>query len=125
MCGRYYSKRQKQEIANHFTAGKVFELPTAPKYNIAPTTFQPVVRLDRDSTERELRNADGVPICMEEVFLQTKLGLFLHRFSHRLRGVPHLPHFLSVRIHFLQKFRNTRDPRSLYISLDVTHALKE
>jgi len=54
MCGRYYSRRQKQAIAEHFKAGKIFEEPLAPNYNIAPTTFQPVVRLDRDNDEREL-----------------------------------------------------------------------
>src|ERR1700677_3367308 len=54
MCGRYYSRGQKQKIAEHFKAGKVFEEPLAPNYNIAPSTFQPVIRLDRDSEEREL-----------------------------------------------------------------------
>jgi putative SOS response-associated peptidase YedK len=54
MCGRCYSRRQKQEIAEHFHAGKVFDAPTAPNYNIVPTTFQPVVRLERDSDGREL-----------------------------------------------------------------------
>jgi putative SOS response-associated peptidase YedK len=54
MCGRYYSRGQKQKIADHFKAGKIFEAPMAPNYNIAPTTFQPVVRLERDSEEREL-----------------------------------------------------------------------
>lgn len=54
MCGRYYSRGQKQEIAEHFHAKKVFEAPLAPNYNIAPTTFQPVVRVERDSDEREI-----------------------------------------------------------------------
>lgn len=54
MCGRYYTRRQKQEIADHFRAGKVFEEPLAPNYNIAPTTFQPVIRLERDSDDREM-----------------------------------------------------------------------
>jgi putative SOS response-associated peptidase YedK len=54
MCGRYYSRGQKQKIADHFKAGKIFDAPMAPNYNIAPTTFQPVVRLERDSDEREL-----------------------------------------------------------------------
>lgn len=36
MCGQYYSRRQKQEIAEHFHAGKVFDAPTAPNYSIAP-----------------------------------------------------------------------------------------
>jgi putative SOS response-associated peptidase YedK len=54
MCGRYYSRGQKQKIAEHFKAGKVFEEPLAPNYNVAPTTFQPVIRIERDSDEREL-----------------------------------------------------------------------
>jgi putative SOS response-associated peptidase YedK len=54
MCGRYYSRGQKQKIAEHFKAGKVFEESLAPNYNVAPTTFQPVIRIERDSDEREL-----------------------------------------------------------------------
>ena len=44
MCGRYYTRRQKQEIAERLRVEKVFEEPFAPDYNIAPTTFQPIVR---------------------------------------------------------------------------------
>jgi putative SOS response-associated peptidase YedK len=54
MCGRYYNRRQKQEIAERLRARKVFEAPYAPDYNIAPTTFQPIVRQERDSDDREL-----------------------------------------------------------------------
>ena len=54
MCGRYYNRRQKQEIAEHFRTGKVFLDPLPPNYNISPTTFQPVIRLNRDSNEREM-----------------------------------------------------------------------
>jgi putative SOS response-associated peptidase YedK len=54
MCGRYYTKRQKQEIAERMRAKKVFDEPFLPNYNIAPTTFQPIVRQERDSDEREL-----------------------------------------------------------------------
>jgi putative SOS response-associated peptidase YedK len=32
----------------------VFEEEIVPSYNVAPQTFQPVVRLNRDSGEREL-----------------------------------------------------------------------
>lgn len=35
-------------------AKSVFEHPLAPDYNIAPTTFQPVIRLQRESDEREM-----------------------------------------------------------------------
>jgi putative SOS response-associated peptidase YedK len=54
MCGRYYSRGQKQQIADEFRVGKIFEGPLSPNYNIAPTTFQPIIRLERDSEEREL-----------------------------------------------------------------------
>ena len=54
MCGRYYTRRQKQEIAERMRAKKVFTEPYAPDYNVAPTTFQPIVRQERDSEEREL-----------------------------------------------------------------------
>ena len=54
MCGRYYTKRQKQEIAERMRAKKVFDEPFLPNYNIAPTTFQPIMRQERDSDEREL-----------------------------------------------------------------------
>lgn len=54
MCGRYYTRRQKQEVAERMRAKKVFEDPFVPDFNIAPTTFQPVVRLARDSGEREM-----------------------------------------------------------------------
>ena len=54
MCGRYYTKRQKQEIAERMRVKKVFSEPFAPDYNIAPTTFQPIIRLDRENDEREM-----------------------------------------------------------------------
>jgi putative SOS response-associated peptidase YedK len=54
MCGRYFRRSEKQQIAERFHAGKVFEDPLAADYNIAPTTFQPVIRLSRDSGEREM-----------------------------------------------------------------------
>ena len=51
MCGRYFRKLEKQEIAERFRVGKVFEEPLGADYNIAPATFQPVVRLSRGSGE--------------------------------------------------------------------------
>jgi putative SOS response-associated peptidase YedK len=55
MCGRYFRQSDKQKIAERYHAGKVFEDPLAPDYNIAPTTFQPVIRLARDTGEREMQ----------------------------------------------------------------------
>jgi putative SOS response-associated peptidase YedK len=54
MCGRYFRRSDKQQIAERFHAGKVFEDPLTADYNIAPTTFQPIIRLSRDSGEREM-----------------------------------------------------------------------
>src|SRR6516225_11490257 len=55
MCGRYYRRSDKQRIAEAFKLGKMpdgFVLP--PDYNVAPTSFQPVIREQRDAREREL-----------------------------------------------------------------------
>ncbi len=55
MCGHYLRRSDKQRIAEAFTSGKLpneFVLP--PDYNVAPTTFQPVIRDSREWTEREL-----------------------------------------------------------------------
>jgi putative SOS response-associated peptidase YedK len=55
VCGRYYRRSDKQRIAEAIKVGKLppdFELP--PDYNIAPSTFQPVIRTDQESGEREL-----------------------------------------------------------------------
>lgn len=54
MCGRYYRRSEKQEIAERFRAGKVYDFPLAPDYNIAPSTFQPIIRPDPDTGERAL-----------------------------------------------------------------------
>ena len=59
MCGRYGRRADKQKIAewmqNHNT--NVFEgddHSLSPSYNICPQSFQPVVRLGRDTDHREL-----------------------------------------------------------------------
>ena len=56
MCGRYFRRSDKQRIAEAFHLGKVpdgFVLPPW-DYNVAPTTFQPVIRPNRDTGKREL-----------------------------------------------------------------------
>jgi putative SOS response-associated peptidase YedK len=55
MCGRYGRRADKQRIAEALQAGyvNVFE-DFPPRYNIAPTDLQPVVRISRDTGEREL-----------------------------------------------------------------------
>jgi putative SOS response-associated peptidase YedK len=55
MCGRYYRRSDKQRISQAFHLGEIppdFVLP--PDYNVAPTTFQPVIRNTRDTGERKL-----------------------------------------------------------------------
>ncbi len=57
MCGRYGRRSDKQLIAEWFHTRNtdVFDESTyAPSYNVAPMTFQPVVRLDRETGEREI-----------------------------------------------------------------------
>jgi putative SOS response-associated peptidase YedK len=56
MCGRYYRRSDKQRIGDVF---HISDLPSSlvvaeADYNIAPTTFQPVIRNDRETGEREL-----------------------------------------------------------------------
>jgi putative SOS response-associated peptidase YedK len=54
MCVRYYRRSEKQEIAERFRVRKVADFPLAPDYNIAPSTFQPIIRPDRETGERSL-----------------------------------------------------------------------
>jgi putative SOS response-associated peptidase YedK len=56
MCGRYFRRSDKQGIADAFKLGKLpdgFVLPPW-DYNVAPTTFQPVIRNSKETGEREL-----------------------------------------------------------------------
>ena len=54
MCGRYQNRAVKQRIAEAFRLGIPPTLEILPSYNIAPQTLQPIVRLSRDTAEREL-----------------------------------------------------------------------
>ena len=56
MCGRYVRKGDKQKIAEAFRAEfNPVDFPVAAAdYNIAPTTFQPIIRESRESGEREM-----------------------------------------------------------------------
>ena len=55
MCGRYARRGDKQKIAEAFHVKDVpdFAMPEA-DYNVAPTTFQPVIRDSRETGEREM-----------------------------------------------------------------------
>lgn len=57
MCGRYGRRADKQRIAEWFRTHNtdVFNDPElAPTYNAAPQSFQPVIRLNPDTGEREI-----------------------------------------------------------------------
>ncbi len=55
MCGRYYRRSDKQRIGDAFN---IADLPSSlilsEDYNVAPTTFQPVIHNDKETGEREL-----------------------------------------------------------------------
>jgi putative SOS response-associated peptidase YedK len=54
VCGRYVRKSTRREIAAWFGVEDDDTDPWATSYNVAPQTFQPVVRLNRDSGMREI-----------------------------------------------------------------------
>ncbi len=54
MCGRYVRKSTRREIANWFAAEDPQGVEWGPSYNVAPQTFQPVVRLHRETGQREI-----------------------------------------------------------------------
>ena len=54
MCGRYAHRSDKQKIAELFAIHGPVIPAFGPSWNVAPQTFQPVVRLNRDTGEREL-----------------------------------------------------------------------
>ena len=54
MCGRYYRRSDKQRIAEAFRVGVPPSFEILPSMNITPQSVQPVVRLSRDTREREI-----------------------------------------------------------------------
>jgi putative SOS response-associated peptidase YedK len=54
MCGRYHNRAEKQRTAEAFRVGIPATFELLPSRNIAPQTDQPIVRLNRDTAEREL-----------------------------------------------------------------------
>jgi putative SOS response-associated peptidase YedK len=54
MCGRYFQYGTKQEIAEFVRAKRITSEIIAPDYNASPTTRQPILRVHRDTGEREL-----------------------------------------------------------------------
>ena len=54
MCGRYVRKTTRREIAAWFAAEDAEGVEWGASYNVAPQTFQPVVRLNRETGQREI-----------------------------------------------------------------------
>lgn len=56
MCGRYYRRSDQQRIAEAYRLGKIpFDLVLPDwDFNVAPGTFQPVIRASREAAGREL-----------------------------------------------------------------------
>jgi putative SOS response-associated peptidase YedK len=54
MCGRYVRRSDKQRIAEHFRLHPGSMPDFIPSYNVAPQTSQPIIRLNRDTGEREI-----------------------------------------------------------------------
>ena len=54
MCGRYARRSDKQKIAEAFAVHGPVLADFGPSWNVAPQTFQPVIRLNRDTGEREI-----------------------------------------------------------------------
>ena len=56
MCGRYYRRSDKQRLAEAFHLGDLPSGLVLPDwdYNVAPTTFQPVIREGKEDGSREL-----------------------------------------------------------------------
>jgi putative SOS response-associated peptidase YedK len=54
VCGRYARRSDKQKIAELFAIHDPVIPDFGPSWNVAPQTFQPVVRLNRETGEREI-----------------------------------------------------------------------
>lgn len=56
MCGRYVRSADKQRIAEEFRVKSDVQSLAMPPHdhNVAPTTFQPVIRESREDGEREM-----------------------------------------------------------------------
>jgi putative SOS response-associated peptidase YedK len=57
MCGRYYRRSDKQQIAEAFRLGLPTTFEILPSFNVCPQSFQPIVRLDEETGKRELAQA--------------------------------------------------------------------
>jgi len=54
MCGRYYRRSDKHRLAGTFRTGLPTTFNILPSYNVAPQSFQPVIRLNAEASKCEL-----------------------------------------------------------------------
>src|ERR1700751_772105 len=97
MCGRYVRRSDKQRIAELFAVHGPVIPDFGPSWNVAPQTFQPVVRLNRDTGERELGLmrwglvpywillANSVTRAIVRVGLRVRCGIPLQQSVNRCR----------------------------------------
>ena len=97
MCGRYYRRSDKQRIGDAFN---ISDLPSSliisEDYNVAPTTFQPVIRNDKETGERELvlMRWGLVPFFTKQ--LSDVKGIStINAKAENVEKSPHLAHTLS------------------------------
>ena len=78
MCGRYVSRSEKQRIAETFHAQIIpedYDPDFVPDYNVAPTTLQPIIRLNREGQRELTRLRWGlIPFWAKDLKSATKLG---------------------------------------------------
>ncbi len=60
MFGRYVRRSDKQRIAEHFQVHGLSLPDFGPSWNVAPQTFQPVIRLNRDTVSVRCPDALGL-----------------------------------------------------------------
>ncbi|HTV13977.1 MAG TPA: SOS response-associated peptidase [Acidobacteriaceae bacterium] len=53
MCGRYFRRSDKQRLAEAFHTGLPTSFDILTSYNVAPQSFQPVIRLSAETGHRE------------------------------------------------------------------------
>lgn len=68
MCGRYYRKSDKQNIAEAFHAMLVDDGTPSPPwdYNVALTTIRPIIRHNRDTHERTRLHPLGIDTLLHQ-----------------------------------------------------------
>jgi putative SOS response-associated peptidase YedK len=67
MCGRYYRRSDKQKVAEAFHIRDSEGLIVPPwDYNVAPTTFQPVIRHTKEICSPDRRRLTRLPATLKQ-----------------------------------------------------------